>query len=222
MSWEDWEDCEIAEEADFGTTNEELAQIAPKTEEIKTKSNKELKAEKQANKKEEVQFVDPTAGMTDEEKKIFIRKQQEEAELKTAEQMFSGVNDFKLLDTMDVQTDKDYQKFGKILGAKGFSLYKPKNQMYKLMIKECMRELVSELNSVDIKELCSFMEVLYNQKLGNEKDQQKKAKKSKKNAAMPAKTATFGGKQSERLEDQIGDDYYDDDYDNYDDEYDFM
>ncbi|EKE42023.1 hypothetical protein ENUP19_0158G0007 [Entamoeba nuttalli] len=213
-----WEDFDIAEEPDFGETTSTLAALAPETkEETKTVSNKELKEAKKNNVKVAEEYVDPTEGMTEEEKSLALRRQQEESDIKGAERLYQGVDDLHELDTMSVITDKDFQKYGKLLGLKGHSLYKEKSKQYKLLVKECMRELTNDLTSVEIKELSAYMEVLFNQQVQIEKEADKKKKKGgKKNLAKPA---TTGKKYTERVEDQLEDDYYDDEDE---DDYDFM
>lgn len=202
-----------------GETVSALAQIAPeRKEEAKGLSNKELKEKKGNNKKEEAEYVDPTANMTEEERAIAMRRQAEESDMKQAEQLYGNVNE---LETMAVITDKDYQKFGKLLGMKGHTLYTPKSKQYKLMVKECMRELVADLSGVDVKELSSYMEVLFNQTVQAEKEAEKKRKKNSKKTAPKA---TLGKKINESIQDQLDDDdsYYDNVNDDDDYDYDFM
>ena len=207
-----------------GQTNDELATLVTEKKEEKVVSNKEIKEQKEKEKKEEeskAKYVDPYAGMTAEEKEIALKKKRQEEDMKAAEEMYGSVNDFKQLDTMAVITDADYRKFGELLGLKGQSLYKPKNKQYLIMVKECIKQLVAELPTADVKEVSTSVDRIFNEKLQADKEKDKKKKKSsaKKQPTLNVGKATqrpdwdFDDNELEGGENVEGNEY--DEYDDF-------
>ncbi|KAL7716538.1 Uncharacterized protein QTN25_006175 [Entamoeba marina] len=159
MSWEDFDVDAVAEEPDFGETTAELSTLAPETKpEPKTLSNKELKEQKKTSQKPQEEYVDPLAGLSEEEKLLAMRRIQEEADMKAAHNLYGNIDDLSEMDKVAIITDKDYIKYGKLLGVKGHALYKEKSKQYKLMVKECLKELVADLPSSEINEIASYGE----------------------------------------------------------------
>ncbi|ELP93197.1 eukaryotic translation initiation factor 3 subunit, putative [Entamoeba invadens IP1] len=200
MSWEDFDEDQLAEMPEEGQTTATLNTLVAEKKEDVTISNKELKQKKAENKVEEKQYVDPLAGLSEEDKAAALKRKQVETDAQSAKKLYAELDETKQLETMSVVTDKDFMKFGQLLGIKGHSLYTEKSKQFKLLVKECLRELTIDMNSIEVKEIASYADVLFNQKIQLEKEEKKKRKPTKK--ALPK--ATLGKKGNEVMDD--GDD----------------
>ena len=148
--------------------------------------------------------------MTEEEIKEYNKRLEEQSDLKAALASL-GSKEASILDIMVCKTLEDFKQYGEILGNKPSIMKKQKG--YVELVKTAIKNLCSEMNSIDLSTIVNEVTALKNERLTQEKNADKKGKKKKTN------TKTTGPKVTKATNNDFGyDDYYDDAYeDEYDD-----
>ncbi|XP_041074498.1 eukaryotic translation initiation factor 3 subunit J-A-like isoform X2 [Polyodon spathula] len=192
---DNWDDEEVEEKKEEKKAEVKVSEKKKLSEKIKEKEKKQRK--KQEELKKRLEEPEAPAEMTPEEEfeeKLRVRKMQEEADLKLAQEAF-GVNNVTGIDDMNPSSKDDFTEFENLLKEK-ISQYE-KSIHYSSFLESLFRDLCTSLEVEDLKRINNSLTVLFNEKQKQEK--QNKAKKKKNKGVMP------GGGLKAKLKDDLAD-----------------